>query len=138
MEIDTDIPIGAGAHIDNAADEQITYLPLVDHEGSFLPIHFITGTEVGLNIKARDKKGNFGDNYPLLEQYQYEYSRLSLSRPRLSRITAYLEEKIWSLFKYRNLTSGNKIMWIRGEIAPQEQFFPFPQYFQYIFLTKGV
>ena len=26
------------------------------------------------------------------------YSRLSLSRLRLSRITAYLEEKIWSLF----------------------------------------
>ena len=47
MEIDTDIPLGAGAHIDNAADEQITYLPLVDHEGSFLPIHFILGTEVG-------------------------------------------------------------------------------------------
>ena len=46
MEIDTDIPMGAGAHIDNAADEQITYLPLVDHEGAFLPIHFITGTEV--------------------------------------------------------------------------------------------
>ena len=70
MEIDTDIPIGAGAHIDNAADEQITYLPLVDHEGSFLPIHFITGTEVRLYIKARDKKGNFVDNYPLLEQFQ--------------------------------------------------------------------
>lgn len=49
MEIDTDIPVGAGAHIDNAADEQITYLPLVDHEGSFLPIHFITGTEVGMH-----------------------------------------------------------------------------------------
>ena len=29
---------------------------------------------------------------------QIEYSRLSLSRLRLSRITAYLEEKIWSLF----------------------------------------
>ena len=28
----------------------------------------------------------------------YNYSRLSLSRLRLSRITAYLEEKIWSLF----------------------------------------
>ena len=26
------------------------------------------------------------------------YSQLSLSRLRLSRITAYLEEKIWSLF----------------------------------------
>lgn len=47
MEIDTDIPIGAGAHIDNAVDEQINYLPLVDHEGAFLPIHFVTGSELG-------------------------------------------------------------------------------------------
>ena len=37
------------------------------------------------------------------------YSRLSLSPLRLSRITAYLEKKIRSLFKHRNLTSGNKI-----------------------------
>ena len=37
-------------------------------------------------------------------------SRLSLSRLRLSRITAYLEKKIRSLFKHRNLTSGNKIL----------------------------
>ena len=62
--------------------------------------------------------------------YRYViYSQLSLSRLRLSRTTAYLEEKIWSLFKYRNLKSGNKILWIRGEIAPQEQFLPFPTIF---------
>ena len=48
------------------------------------------------------------------------YSRLSLSRPRLSRVTTYLEVKIWSLFKYENLTMGNKILWKRGEIAPKE------------------
>ena len=53
------------------------------------------------------------------------YRRLSLSQLRLSQITAYLEEKIGSLFKHRNLTSGNKILWIRGKIAPQEQFLPF-------------
>ena len=29
---------------------------------------------------------------------EYKYSRLSLSRLRLSQMTAYLEEKIWSLF----------------------------------------
>ena len=58
-----------------------------------------------------------------------KYSRLSLSRLRLSRITAYLEEKIWSLFKHRNLASGNIILWIRGEIAPQEQFLHFPTIF---------
>ena len=57
------------------------------------------------------------------------YSWLSLSRPRLSRITAYLEAKIWSLPKDENLTTGNKILWKRGEIAPN--FSSFPQYLQY-------
>ena len=74
----------------------------------------------------------------LNEHKMQNYSRLSLSRLRLSRTTAYLEEKIWSLLKHRNPKSGNKILWIRGEIAPREQFLPFPQYFQYIFLIKGV
>ena len=58
------------------------------------------------------------------------YSPLSLSRPRLFRITAYLEVKIWSLFKHENLTTGNKILCKRGEIAPN--FSSFPQYFKYI------
>ena len=31
---------------------------------------------------------------------------------------AYLEVKIWSLFKHVTLTTGNKILWKRGEIAP--------------------
>ena len=53
------------------------------------------------------------------------YNRLSLSLLRLSRITAYLEEKIWPFFKRRNLTPGKKMLWIRGEIAPKEQFLPF-------------
>ena len=55
---------------------------------------------------------------------------LSIVRLRLSRINAYLEVKIWSLFKEENLTLGNKILWERGEIAPN--FSVFPQYFQYI------
>ena len=55
------------------------------------------------------------------------YSWLSLSRPRLSRITAYLEVIIWSLLKHETLTTGYKIVWKRGEI-----FSSFPQYFQYI------
>ena len=59
------------------------------------------------------------------------YSRLSLSRLRLSRIPAYFEEKIWSLFKYRNLISSTKILWISGEIAPQEQFLPLPTIFSF-------
>ena len=41
-------------------------------------------------------------------------SRLSLSRPRLSRINAYLEVKIWS----PDLPTGDKILWKRREIAP--------------------
>ena len=37
-----------------------------------------------------------------------DYSWLSLSRPRLSRITAYLEVKIWSLPIHENLTTDGK------------------------------
>ena len=40
------------------------------------------------------------------------------TRSSLSRITAYLEVKIWSLFKNENLTTGNKILWKRGAISP--------------------
>ena len=66
------------------------------------------------------------------------YSRLSLSRLRLSRTTAYLEEKIWSFFKRRNLTSDNKILWKGGEIAPQEQFLVFSTIFSvYIFKLRS-
>ena len=36
-------------------------------------------------------------------RYKMQYSWLSLSRTRLSRITAYLEVKIWSLPKHENL-----------------------------------
>ena len=59
----------------------------------------------------------------------FYYSRLSLSRLGLSRITAYLEVKIWSLLEHGNLSPGNKILWMRGEIAPKEQFLPFPTIF---------
>ena len=51
-----------------------------------------------------------------------------VSRLCLSRITAYLEVKIWPLFEYENLTTGNKIFWKRGE----SNFSSFSQYFQYI------
>ena len=60
---------------------------------------------------------------------KFMYSRLSLSRLRLSRITAYLEEKIWSVFKHRNLISDSKILCVRGEITPEEQFLPSPTIF---------
>ena len=39
---------------------------------------------------------------------------VSLSRLCWSPITAYLEAKIWSLFKHENLLSGNTIFWKRG------------------------
>ena len=61
------------------------------------------------------------------------YSQLSLSRLRLSRITAYLEEKIWSLFLHRNLKSGYKIHVYCGKeekLLLGSNFSPFPQYFQ--------
>ena len=57
----------------------------------------------------------------------YHYSWLSLSRPRLSRITACLDVKIWSLLKHENLTTGK-----RNIVEKREQFLLFPQYFQYI------
>ena len=53
------------------------------------------------------------------------YRRLSLSRLRLSRITAYLEVKIWFLFSLWKSNNMNKISWKKGEIAPKEQFLLF-------------
>ena len=64
-----------------------------------------------------------------------KYSSLSLSQPHLSRITAYLEVKIWSPPKYENLITGNKILWKRGEIAPKEQFLLFSTIFS-IYLSR--
>ena len=67
------------------------------------------------------------------------YSRLSLSRLCLSRMTAYLEVKIRPLFEHENVTTGNKILWKRGEIAPEEQFSPlFHNIFKNISLTSRV
>ena len=63
------------------------------------------------------------------------YSRTSLSRTRLFRITAYLEVKIWSLFLHETMTTGYKIMWKRGEIAPKEQFLLFSTLF-YIYISN--
>ena len=36
------------------------------------------------------------------------------------------------------MTTGNKIMWKRGEIAPRSNFSSFPHYYIYIFLTSRV
>ena len=56
---------------------------------------------------------------------RYVISTSIISNIRLSR----RENQNWSLFKHRNLTSGNKILWIKGEIAPQEQLLPFDTIF---------
>ena len=84
------------------------------------------------------KVGQLISNPNLLHAFEdIKYSRLSLSRLRLSRITAYLEWKIWPLFKHSNLTSGNKLLWKRGEIAHQEQFLSFATVFSiFLFLIK--
>ena len=60
------------------------------------------------------------------------YSWLSLSRPRLSRITAYLEVKIWSLPIHENLTTDGKYCRKEDKLLLRSNFSSFPQYFQYI------
>ena len=42
---------------------------------------------------------------------------------------AYLEVKIWSLFKHENLTTGNKILWKRGEVKLHIQLWLFDLFF---------
>ena len=60
------------------------------------------------------------------------YSWLRLSQPRLSRITAYLEMKIWSLPKHENLTTCKKYCGKEEKLLLRSNFSSFPQYFQYI------
>ena len=62
----------------------------------------------------------------------FKYSWLSLSRPRLSRITAYLEVKIWSLPIHENLTTDGKYCRKEEKLLLRSNFSSFPQYFQYI------
>ena len=65
-------------------------------------------------------------------QFWLLYSWLSLSRPRLSRITAYLEVKIWSLPIHENLTTDGKYCRKEEKLLLRSNFSSFPQYFQYI------
>ena len=60
----------------------------------------------------------YGRRHLLGMQSLLGISWLSLSRTRLSRITAYLEVKILSLLKHENLTTGKKILWKKGAISP--------------------
>ena len=68
----------------------------------------------------------------LLSKYLIKYCWLSLSRPRLSRITANLEAKIWSLLKHENLEKGIKYCGKEEKLLLRRNFSSFPQYFQYI------
>ena len=43
-------------------------------------------------------------------------SMITVDTPYLD--LAYLKVKIWSLPEHENLTTGKKILWKRGEIAP--------------------
>ena len=62
-------------------------------------------------------------------QWIKRYSWLSLSRPRLSRITAYLEVKIWSLPIHENLTTDGKYCRKEEKLLLRSNFSSFPQYF---------
>lgn len=50
MEMDLDEGVGAGANLESSEDNQVAYLPLVDCEGKVLELHFLTGSEVNLNL----------------------------------------------------------------------------------------
>ena len=58
-------------------------------------------------------------------------------RLRLSGITAYFEVKICSLFKHDYLSTSNKMLWKRGEIAPKEQFLLFSTIFSIYLKLQG-
>ena len=66
------------------------------------------------------------------------YSWLSLSRPRLSRITAYLEVKILSLLKHENLTTEKKNIVEKRRICSLGSISPLFHNIFYIFLISRV
>ena len=67
----------------------------------------------------------------------FNYSWLSLSRTRLSRIIAYLEVKVLSLPKHENLTTSNKYCGKEEKLLLRSNFSSFPQYFRYISNVKS-
>ena len=58
--------------------------------------------------KKKKKKQQKNKTKKTCMKQKFKYSWLSLSRPRLSRMTAYLEVEIWSLPKHENLIKGKK------------------------------
>ena len=60
---------GAGANVEwNEDDAHVTYLPLIDHEGHLLPVHFLTIDEVrvfswfNFQYEIYFDRRNFSDN----------------------------------------------------------------------------
>ena len=92
-----------------------------------------------MKFYCSEKKNLFAyDIFPEYEKTQmsllsllFKY-KLSLSRPHLSQITAYLKVKISSLTKHENLTTGEKYNMYCGKEEKLLNFSSFPQYFQYI------
>ena len=74
-----------------------TYIPLQHFldQISFLGYYANSADPVQTPTNAASDQSQHGFAY---KNFNGKYSQLSLSRLRLSRITAYLEEKIWSLF----------------------------------------
>ena len=64
--------------------------------------------------------------------YLFIYSRLSLFRPRLSRITAYLEVKSGPCFNTDIYQQATKYCGKEEKLLLRSNFSSFPQYFQYI------
>ena len=75
---------------------------------TFTRLHECTGlSESSVSLRMQ----RYVSDVHITKTCLFKYSRLPLSRPRLSRITACLEVKIWSLFLHGNQTTGNKILW---------------------------
>ena len=91
-------------------------------EAAYAPLPLLTPASVVLYFQSNQNR--------LSDPKGIKNTVDSLSRTRLSRITAYREVKIWSLSKPKHLTTGKKKKkkkkcGKRGEIAPKEQFLLF-------------
>ena len=100
------------------SNTDVSKYPLISKGRIWIKILFFNTFQLRVPLQI------FQSNFAATRKLILRYSWLSLSRLRLSRITAYFEEKIWSSFSRINLTSGNKIR--RSKVSP------FPQYFQII------
>ena len=74
-----------------------------------IDLFLLKNIDCGFSLEEIWKISEFlSENFRFLGVKFSIYSLLSLSRTRLSLITAYLEVKVWSLPKHENLTTGKK------------------------------